>query len=288
MLEQRLRYSQLQLAKYLVQGDGCESITDEMLCVHSRDGMAHDFFGSVRVGKACAWHKRGICERVDEWMRKRENPSQSPKTLWDKDACLASVDDSPSQQIAGKVCGFCKVQVAKMALPVYKNCTGYCRAQGLTCSKAFKGHLHSCDVESPMGCDEAFGTETAPLCECQPAAIKEQMKCLKAEEKGCFGITDRINCLSQNPSTSFSSNCATPGVLKEFCNASCFDSFGCCACLGSKDGTTEVGKAGFKIGGEPCVWCGDGPGPWGRSIKDPIASLPHVDPLSSSAKVLHN
>ena len=23
-----------------------------------------------------------------------------------------------------------------------------------------------------MGCDDAFGTETAPLCECQPAEVK--------------------------------------------------------------------------------------------------------------------
>ena len=111
--------------------------------VHSRDGMAHDFFGSVRLGarvfifnetvkhrrcfdrtnldivgifrhefssyvwfqilsgKACGWHKRGICEyvaqiehmfvlkcsalavhgahlrRVDEWMRKREDPGRN-------------------------------------------------------------------------------------------------------------------------------------------------------------------------------------------------------------------
>ena len=30
---------------------------------------------------------------------------------------------------------------------------------------------------------------------------------------------------------------------------------------GSKDGTTQVGKGGFKIGGEPCVWCGAGWGP---------------------------
>ena len=31
---------------------------------------------------------------------------------------------------------------------------------------------------------------------------------------------------------------------------------------GSKDGSTQAaGKGGFKIAGEPCVWCGDGPGP---------------------------
>lgn len=62
----------------------------------------------------------------------------------------------------------------------------------------------------------------------------------------------------------------------------CFG-FSGCACSGSKDGTAEVGKAGFKIGGEPCVWCGDGPGPRGG-----IASFLKSGPLSSSAKGLHD
>eukprot|EP00913_Durusdinium_trenchii_P008051 g7550.t1 len=153
----------------------------------------------------------------------------SPMANYGQNVAIDCGIPNPIWYKVGKTCGFCKVQ----ALPVYKNCTGYCHAQGLKCASAAKGHLHSCDVESPMTCDTPFGDETGPLCECQPAQVKaafkaaprpteEQMHCLKAEEKGCFGITDRINCLS------------------------------------SKDGATQVGKAGFKIGGEPCVWCGDG------------------------------
>eukprot|EP00439_Symbiodinium_sp_Y106_P026376 s8478_g3.t1 len=59
----------------LWQGDGCENIREETLCVNSRDGMAHDLFGNVRLGKPCAWHKAGVCARVDDWTRRQDSTS---------------------------------------------------------------------------------------------------------------------------------------------------------------------------------------------------------------------
>eukprot|EP00434_Breviolum_minutum_P040228 symbB.v1.2.035742.t1/scaffold4886.1/size33457/2 len=243
--------------------DGCTSLKDKDTCLSSVDGSPYKQIAGLKVeGQPCVWCGGGLCSEHGNLCEPHEmvvngggHAYDAGTSIYTTAACEAgkpvqhmmpssmanygadlSVDcgiPNPVWYKVGKVCGFCKVQVAKMALPVYKNCTGYCHAQGLKCSKAFKGHLHSCDVESSMGCDDAFGTETAPLCECQPAEVKdsftpvarpseEQMHCLTAEEKGCFAITDRINCLS------------------------------------SKDGTTQVGKGGFKIGGEPCVWCGAG------------------------------
>ncbi|CAE7223148.1 Gp1ba [Symbiodinium natans] len=37
--------------------------------------MAHGLFGNLRVGKPRAWHKSGVCARVDDWTRKLEDPS---------------------------------------------------------------------------------------------------------------------------------------------------------------------------------------------------------------------
>ena len=69
--------------------------------VHSRDGFAHDFFGTVRLGnrvdpyasqsekieclqlcllpgKPCAWHKRGICEYLSQnWMNCKRDETQA-------------------------------------------------------------------------------------------------------------------------------------------------------------------------------------------------------------------
>lgn len=243
---------------------GCGSLKDKDACLASVDGSPYKQLAGLKVeGQPCVWCGGGPCSEHGNLCEPHEfvvhgvgHAFNTGTSIYTTAACEAgkpvqhempssmanyganvAVDcgiPNPIWYKVGKVCGFCKVQVAKMALPVYKNCTGYCKAQGLTCSKAFKGYLHSCDVESSLGCDEAFGTETAPLCQCSPALIKnnfepvkrpseEQMQCLKPEEKGCFEISDRINCLS------------------------------------SKDGSTSAaGKGGFKIAGEPCVWCGDG------------------------------
>ncbi|CAK9064941.1 unnamed protein product [Durusdinium trenchii] len=242
---------------------GCNSIEDQDTCLASVDGSPYKQIAGLKVeGQPCVWCGGAPCSENGKLCEPHEfvtnggghaydagtavyytaaceagkpvsHTITSPMANYGQNVAIDCGIPNPIWYKVGKTCGFCKVQVAKMALPVYKNCTGYCHAQGLKCASAAKGHLHSCDVESPMTCDTPFGDETGPLCECQPAQVKaafkaaprpteEQMHCLKAEEKGCFGITDRINCLS------------------------------------SKDGATQVGKAGFKIGGEPCVWCGDG------------------------------
>ncbi len=112
------------------------------------------------------------------------------------------------------------------------------------------------------------------------------------QEKGCFAITDRINCLSldlrcstwggmaqhdgyldwEDPNSiaaekpmNTRKNAISPKKLTKFTGTptslppfwSLLDSWWL-EWSGSKDGTTQVGKGGFKMGGEPCVWCGDG------------------------------
>ena len=84
------------------------------------------------------------------------------------------------------------------------------------------------------------------------------------QEKGCFEISDRINCLS----VELSGRSNQPGWVSKGSGTQSER-----LVWGSKDGSTSAaGKGGFKIAGEPCVWCGDGHCPQNEGVmghKDP-------------------
>mmetsp|Transcript_15415 Transcript_15415/g.17929 ORF Transcript_15415/g.17929 Transcript_15415/m.17929 type:complete len:337 (+) Transcript_15415:107-1117(+) len=245
------------------QGDGCESITDEMLCVHSRDGMAHDFFGSVRVGKACAWHKRGICERVDEWMRKRENPSDY-KVATCKDGATINTTIAEVQPPASTEAQSAPGSRAHMPwgrvklLPMDGGSNRACRGvtQGQTgfvsrqynlwtaqtldeCKALCTGPCTGIEFQaSKKYCETWFGdilfSTKSDGFDCY---VKENIdqeskldmirpqddSCLREEVLGCGSLRDRYSCLS------------------------------------SKDASDTTDIYGLKVKGEPCIWCGGGP-----------------------------
>ena len=246
----------------LWQGDGCESIREEKLCVNSRDGMAHDLFGSLRLGKPCAWHKSGVCARVDDWTRKLEDPSdytvakcKEGATIDDTIAMVTPPAASQSQfsSDARAHMPWSKVELTPMDGGEDRACRGVMQIQTGHVARLFNvwtaQNLDDCKALCTNRCkgvefqaknkycevwygDILFSTRN-PGFECyarkdQDEAAKlamvrpQDQSCLRAEPKGCAALKDRFSCLS------------------------------------SKDASGNGDVFGLKVHDEPCVWCGGG------------------------------
>lgn len=246
----------------LWQGDGCENIREETLCVNSRDGMAHDLFGNVRLGKPCAWHKAGVCARVDDWTRQQESPSDFTVAKCKEGA---SIDDTiavvkPPAASQGQFSSdtrahmpWSKADLMPMDGGSDRACRGVMQTQTGHVARLYNiwtaSNINDCKALCTGSCkgvefqaenqycevwygDVLFSTEN-PGFECyvrkdQDQAAKlalvkpKDQSCLRAEPEGCAALKDRFSCLS------------------------------------SKDGSGKEDVYGLQVHDEPCVWCGGG------------------------------
>ncbi|CAE8699816.1 unnamed protein product, partial [Polarella glacialis] len=249
------------------QVKGCNTLTDKGTCLSSLDGRKEQqIAGFMTNGQPCVWCGGVACNSNSDDLCAPYNiavhgagqafvtnfavgsystaacengepvPHELPSALTNAGVPMVVNCGVPKPiwTRVSKTCDWCKVQVAAEAMPIFKNCSAYCAAQGnLGCSKAWTSFKHSCDVKAATTCDYNFAAEERALCECslprkepqpwqKPRPTEGEMTCLNSRASGCRAIKDRINCLS------------------------------------SKDGSSMLEQYGLKISGEPCVWCGDG------------------------------
>ncbi|CAE8622538.1 unnamed protein product [Polarella glacialis] len=249
------------------QVKGCNTLKDKATCLSSLDGRKeHPIAGFMIEGQPCVWCGGGACNSMSDEVcapydfavhgagrafvtdfavasfstaaceNGKPVPHELPSALTNAGVPMTVICGVPNPiwTRVSKTCDWCKVQVAPEAMPIFKNCSAYCAAQGnLGCSKAWTSFKHSCDVKAATTCDYNFAAEESALCECHLPTLAPQawqklrptegeMTCLQSRASGCRSIKDRIDCLS------------------------------------SKDGSSMQEQYGLKISGEPCVWCGDG------------------------------
>eukprot|EP00931_Biecheleriopsis_adriatica_P029353 TRINITY_DN1743_c0_g1_i1.p1 TRINITY_DN1743_c0_g1~~TRINITY_DN1743_c0_g1_i1.p1 ORF type:complete len:2698 (+),score=678.60 TRINITY_DN1743_c0_g1_i1:54-8147(+) len=254
------------------QGDGCESIKKELLCVHSRDGNYHDVFNTNVAGGPCVWHQSGECKRLDQvshvpageykvaacasgetlegTITKVKPPAREPTRFvegpgLDGDAHMPwnAVELAPLDGGKGRVCrGVMQTQTGERShaynawtAESLEQCKGLCTAscQGIE----YKHSSMYCEVwYAPIlfSAGHVFGTDA-------PATDYE---CYNKPNEDLEGQLNLLRPADTSCLASVPKGCSS--IKDRF------------YCLSSKDGSGVQEDHGLQIDGQPCVWCGGG------------------------------